>query len=259
MKKLKLTPASFFIIMAINFIPGSNKNFNPWQLNFVEQVNANKASWNWTTEIDDEWKLLTITVGKKKLRYDKAWLIVSSKKFDHGDEAELIESRKDYESGDKKNTADTSIRIFVNRYIRYNPLVTTKQKIDMGLIVADEVKTPTQEAEERKGSSETVGSIKGIKHLMHLNEVLTIGVKSRAKGKGVDAIEVHMVLKPATQKDAPPTNEFVLDGEVARGLYPRYFDPTEEGLRAWYISRKRFKGKKKTYGPFSKPWSGLIS
>jgi hypothetical protein len=243
---------------AADFIPRGNPLFNPWQLNLVERVNAFKASWAWDLATTNEWKLLTDTVDKKKLVYDEIWAIVSTKKFTHADEQKLKTARKDYESGDRKNPLDTSIRLFINRHIRFNPLVTDDQKRDMQLTVPDTIKTPTPPAGERSPEPELAGSVKRSSHLQQQSAVAVPGQKSKAKGKGVDAIEVFLVITGSDVKETPELKLFQLVGEVQRGYYTHTFDIGDEGKRAWYYARRRYKGKTKTYGSPTAVWSGII-
>jgi hypothetical protein len=242
-----------------NFIPGSNLLFSPWQNNFVKKVVFFKSTWNWAATTDAEWDSLAQSgSASKKAIYDKAWEKVSTGVFDSADEQRLLDARKSYESGDKQNPEDTSIRMFINRYIRFNPLVTNDQKIDMGLIVPDEAKTPVSDSNAKISSEQLIGCVKSMSHLIHKNTVTRAGEKSKAKGDGVDEIEIFVTTTEASVKDAPPLKDFQYDGEVKRGLYTRTFDISLEGKRAWYYSRLRIKGKKITFGPPSDPWNALI-
>ena len=243
-----------------NFIPRSNSLFSPWQNNLVKKVEQFKSGWNWTTEIENEWKALTLVgTPSKKVAYDKAWDKVSTGVFDKADEQRLIDARKSYESGDKLNPEDTSIRMFVNRYLRFSPLVTNDQRIDMGLIVPDESKTAVSDSNAKISGGQLIGCVKSMTHLIHKNSVTRVGETSKAKGAGVDEIEVFMVITAADVNDAPALKDFLYDGEVKRGLYTRTFDASLEGKRAWYYARLRIKGKKITFGPPSEIWSAIIA
>jgi hypothetical protein len=241
-----------------DYIPKSNLTFDPWQINLVAKVNLFKASWSWPPEVETEWTLLSATVGKKKLKYDSAWTKVKSKIFDAADTQLLKDSRKDYESGDKLNPADTSIRMFVNRHLRYDPLVTNDQKIAMGLIVPDDIPTPVSDSNSQISGNELVGKVRTMKHLIHFSTVTYAGQLSKAKGEGVDEIEVFIAFTDADVKTAPALSEFKYDGVVKRGLYTRNFDASQEGLHAWYYARLRIKGKNITFGPPSDVWGAII-
>ena len=241
-----------------DYIPRSNAKFNPWQINFTAKVDLFKSGWNWPPSVVNEWKALTDPADSKKQTYDKAWAKVSTGVFDSADEQRLKDARKSYESGDKQNPDDISIRIFINRNIRFNPLVTNDQKIDMKLIVPDEVKTPSPGPEQNIDSLILVGSVKSISKLSHTSAVNRPGAKSKAKGEGVDEIEVFIAFTDADATEAPAMKDFQYDGEVKRGLYKRIFDVLQEGKRAWYYARLRFKGKKITFGPPSDFWDSII-
>jgi hypothetical protein len=241
-----------------DFIPKSNLKFDPWQINLVQKVNLFKVNWHWPPEVETEWTLLSATAGKKKLKYDAAWAKVKSKIFDASDTQLLKDSRKDYESGDKLNPDDTSIRMFVNRHLRYEPLVSNDQKIAMGLIVPDDINTPISDSNAKISGNELVGKVRSMGHLKHYNTVNYAGQQTKAKGEGVDEIEVFIAITTADVKTPPDIKEFKYDGVVKRGLYTRTFDYTLEGMRAWYFARLRIKGKTITFGPPSDVWGSVI-
>jgi hypothetical protein len=241
-----------------DYIPRSNALFSPWQNNLVAKVNIFKVGWNWAPDTDTEWALLSATLEKKKLKYDKAWLKVSSGVFDSADEQRLKDARKDYESGDKLNPDDTSIRMFINRYIRFNPLVSNDQKVDMGLIVPDDINTPISDSNAKISGNELIGKVRTMKHLIHYNAVTRVGETTKAKGPGVDEIEVFIAFTDSDVNTPPPLKDFQYDGEVKRGLYTRTFTSDQEGMHAWYYSRLRIKGKKVSFGPPSDIWGSII-
>jgi hypothetical protein len=241
-----------------DFIPKTNLKFDPWQQTFFDQAEIFKGGWPWTPETKAEWLLLMTTSGKKKMRFDAVWAKVKSKLFDHSDEQELKDARKDYESGDKLNPADTSIRMFINRHMRYEPLVTNQQKIAMGLIVPDEIKTPTYDSNADISGNELASKVVRMKHLIHTSSVVYAISGSKAKGPGVDEIEVFLAITAADVLTPPALSEFKYDGVVKRGLYTRTFDASLEGKRAWYYARLRIKGKTITFGPPSDFWHAVI-
>jgi hypothetical protein len=167
-------------------------------------------------------------------------------------------ARKDYEFGKKTDPTDTSLRLFISRYIRNNPMVTVDQKRDIGITVPDDIKTPTSNINSKISENELSSKVKTMAHLIHYNTVTYAGQNSKAKGEGVDEIEIFIAFTTADVKVPPPLSEFKYDGEVKRGLYTREFAPEQEGMRAWYYARLRIKGKKITFGPPSEPWSAII-
>ena len=241
-----------------NFIPSADNQFDGWQLTFVEAVNNYKSGWGWTIAIEAEWTQLTNTPDKKKLAWDKAIAITRTHNAKPTEILIMREARKDYEFGDKKNPADTSLRIFINRNIRFNPHVTLDQKREMGLTVPDEIKTPTSDYKLKISGIELEGSAKNISRLHQISSINTPGQKSKAKGEGVDAIEIFLCITEISVKVAPELKDFQLVGEVSRGTYAHTFPPESEGKRAWYYVRIRIKGKVKTYGSPSAAWSAII-
>jgi hypothetical protein len=242
-----------------DFIPRSSADFDIWQKNFITVAHPLFPGWDLPTSANDEWTQLATTANKKKLRWDAIWAVVSTGDFKHSDEVELQEARKDYENGRPDDPDDTSLRLFISRYIRNNPRVTNQQKANMGLTVPDLVKTPAGGADGPNVEDEVTGVIKLMGHLKHISSVTTPGASSSGLGEGVEAIEVHIAFTASSVKEAPAAGEFVMDGEVKRGLYTRIFEESQESMRVWYKARKRFKGKTRTYGPFCAPWNALIS
>jgi hypothetical protein len=241
-----------------DFIPSGNSKFNSWQINFVAKVELFKSGWDWAPSTVTEWKALTDVADSKKFYFDKAWAKVSTGVFDSADSQRLKDARKTYESGDKLNPEDTSIRMFVNRYIRFNPLVTNDQKVDMKLVVPDEINTPVSDSNAKISGNLLIGTVKSMSKLIHKNVVTHVGSKSMAKGEGVDEIEVYLAITDADVTVAPPMKDFSYDGEVKRGHYTRVFDLSLENKRAWYYARVRIKGKKITFGPPSDFWEAII-
>jgi len=243
-----------------DFIKRPDAEFDAWQDNFVTKVNLYKAGWGLSADALAEWTLLTVTPGDKKAEWMVRWAKVKSGEFTHSDIVFKDSSRRSYESGDANNPNDTSLRLFINRYIRHNTKVSDGQKADIGLTIPDENKTPAPGVDGSSVLREVAGQLMKNEHLYQLSLVNTPGVKSLAKGTGVEGIEIFMAFTPPASVIVPPAaKDYAFDGESTGGYYKRQFDEGQEELKAWYKARKRFKGKTKTWGPFSKPWSGTIS
>jgi len=242
-----------------DYIQSKDADFHNWQKNFVEKANLYKSGWDLSDDAETEWTLLTNTTGVKLKAWEPAWIIVSSGEFTHSQDVAKNEARKSYESGNAEDPTDTSIRLFIARYIRNNPKVTNQQKAAMGLTVADDSKSPSPGVEASNALREVVGNMGPINHLLHRSNISTPGVESKAKGDGVDAIEIWIAITEATVTECPGLKEFMFVGEASRGIYTHQFEMPLLGKKAWYIARKRFTGKKKTWGPFCLPWYGLIS
>ncbi len=240
-----------------NFIPVKNKDFNPWQINFVIIVNINIGTWSLSADAILEWKKLTDTAGIKKLRYDAAWAVKSSGIYTKVDEEELKEARQDYESG-KMDASDTSLRLFIGRYITKNPHVTGPQKVAMGLKLPDEIKTPEVGVHGFHPGNDLSGKVRKMDHLVHENVITLYGEKSRAKPEGVKDIQVFLVITEASVTTAPDISAFDYDGITKRGIYTRLFTQAQIGKRAWYYARYMYGGKNASYGPNGDIWSSLI-
>ena len=238
-----------------DFIPSKNHEFNNFQNTFVDFVNLNIAIWDLTDTAIAEWALLTNTPGQKKMRWDDAWQISRAGNSNRSQNIELKAARKAYESGDKTNPEDTSIRLFINRYLRNNVKVTVKQKADMGLTIPDELKV---KASEIISSSKMVGSVTVARHLFQRSTITVPGRKSKAKSPGIESLVVFIAFTDAQTHVEPEITKFSFDGTVKRGLYDRTFDPEQEGLRAWYFVRALKKGRVQKYEPPSKMWSAVI-
>lgn len=257
---VKMMIISTTIVRKKDYIPKSNAAFNSWQLNFVQKVNLYISGWNLSPDATMLWTTLTTGPTSKKVVFDQIWAIVSTKQFTHAQEQKLKNARFDYVSGDKNNPSDISIRSFVNRFLRYNPLVTSDQKNDLGLTVPDQVKTPTSDINARLSGIELAGAVKATKHLIITSEIKTPGKKSKELEDGVLEIEVYMSIVDNGKDLNPPADDtYVYAGQAKRGLYTEEFTEAQMGSRAWFKARKIIKGKQKTFGHFCAPWSGVIS
>ena len=241
-----------------DFIPGANGKFNDWQKTFTTVAPGYFAGWDLPTAANTEWDALVTDPGNKQERWKKAWDIVSSGEFTHSQEVEMLEARDSYESGRPDDPNDTSLRLFIKRYVRYNPRVTNAQKQEMGLIVPDEVITQTSSEIATSEEAVLTGKVVSAQHLLHYNEVMVAGQQSRAKGEGVEEIQVFIAFTDADILIAPDLKEFAYDGTVSRGKYKRSFEPSQVGKKAWYYARLMIKGKTKTYGPPSEFWNGMV-
>lgn len=220
-----------------DFIPEGYGEFHAWQKNFVAQVNTFKAGWNWNSDGVNEWDLLTAPGNVKQARWEAAWAIVNTKQFYHSDEQELKEARKVYESGDVNNPADTSLRLFVKRYIKYNVRVTDTQKKACRLTVTDTVLTAASDP----GASDRTLELQLLaqSHLVQKIGIFYIGSQSRAKPKGIKDILVYMALQPVGTTTAPDISAFQYVGDTKRGSYVAHFTGTQEGMKAFYFVREK--------------------
>jgi hypothetical protein len=187
--------------------------------------------------------------------FDDKWAIVKTGVYTKPEKLAMHEARRSYESGNPTDAADTSIRLFIKRFIRNNPLVNNEQKAEMGLTIPDEVKTPSAEP---PAGNEIVGTVKSAKHLAHHNEVQTPGQVSKAKEPNIENVHIFIAFTEANVTLAPAISAFVFDGIVKRGVYDREFEPAQEGKRAWYFVRLMSKGKAAKYGPPSALWNSVI-
>ena len=219
-----------------DFIPSGNAEFDAWQINLVIKVNSFKSLWNWNTDATAEWTALTGTANVKQARWAAIWAKISSKEFLHSDEVELKAARKSYESGDKNNIADTSLRLFVKRYIANNKNVTAQQKKACRLTVPDTVITQNNNVAER--ITEPQLTLKKQLHLIHQLEVKYPGSTSKAKADGVKDILMYMIVQ-AANLSVPALSAFQYVGDVKRGIYTSHFADTQEGLKAYYYVREK--------------------
>ena len=223
--------------MATNdFIPSGNAEFDAWQINFVIKVNSFKSLWNFNSDATNEWTLLTGANNVKQARWAAIWAKISSKEFLHSDETEMKAARKSYESGDKNNLADTSLRLFIRRYIANNKNVTAQQKKACRLTVPDTIITQSSNIAAR--TTEPQLTLKKQAHLIHQLEVKYPGTKSKAKADGVKDIFIYMIVQAANLA-IPSLDEFKYVGDVKRGNYTSHFTDTQEGLKAYYYIREK--------------------
>ena len=244
--------------MAFKIIPRSNSGFNDFQDTFVNVVNDNIATFDFSAAATLEWKLLTNTVGKKKKNWDAIWPIIKTKVFTHADEVRMVETRKDYESGTRKDATDTSLRLFIKRYIINNPLVTSEMKVLLGLTVPDDIKTERTGVHGFHPGNDLSGKVRSADHLVHWLKITIPSQKSKAKPPSVKDIQIFMALTELSVTVAPALSAFGYIGVVQGGLFTQIFDITQEGKRAWYYARFMYKGKMVTYGPPCTIWNAIV-
>jgi hypothetical protein len=244
--------------MAGDYIPGGLAEFDAWQSNFVDVFNYILSGLTVLPAVVAEWELLTQTPGVKKIRWDNAWSIVKTKEFKHSQETELLSALRDYISGNRSDVSDTSLRLFIARYIRFNPAITKEQKKQMGLTVPKDKNSNTSDTGAKLSGIEIDGIVRKSTHLHHYNDVKVAGQRSNAKPEGVENIQVFIAFTDVSVKTAPAISAFAYDGVVKCGKYVREFDAAREGMRAWYYARVMIKGKTATYGPPSVIWSAMI-
>ncbi|HEX7412791.1 MAG TPA: hypothetical protein VF411_02010 [Bacteroidia bacterium] len=225
-----------------NFIPTSAAEFDAWQLNLVDHVNNYKGGWNWNSDAVAEWDQLTGVGNVKQARWEAAWAIVSSKEFLGSDETEYKGARKAYESGNVNNSEDTSLRIFIRRYITHNKRVTSTQKKAMRLTVPDMVRTAAADP-----GAKVLGSYLALRKQIHLSiqiEVIYPETKSKAKRKGIKEVMVFMGVQDAGIKTTPAPETLLYAGDMSYGIYTATFLFAQEGMKAFFaIREKNSKGK----------------
>jgi hypothetical protein len=223
----------------VDFIPTEIAELVAWQYNFVAQVNANKAGWNWNSDATAEWALLTGPNNVKQARFLAAYAIVSSKEFKHSDEEELKLARQSYISGDKNNPADTSIRLFIKRYLANNIHVNGTQKKALRITVVDEVKTAAFDPSIRLVGTQL--ALKKQSHLAMEIEVNYPGTKSKKKQKGVKDVMLYMLVQTAsvTTIPDPVTAPYTYIGDMKRGVFTAHFTLSQEGMAALYVMRTK--------------------
>jgi len=232
-----------------DFIPAPNAEFAAWEINFVNQVNAFKAGWNWNSDGVADWATLTATGNVKQARWQAAWAIVSSKEFKHSDETELKQARQAYESGNVKSGTDTSIRMFIKSYIANNKRVTAAQKRAMGITVPSGTHTTATISTEATGKLMLM--YLSMKHQIHLSiqlEVTYPGTKSKKKQKGVKEVMLFMIIQAANLTTIPASNTFLYVGDMVRGTFTQNFTEADEGMAALFVMQeKSTKGKLSNY------------
>ena len=247
-----------------SFIPAPNAEFAAWEINFVNQVNAFKAGWNWNSDATADWATLTATGNVKQARWQAAWAIVSSKDFKHSDETELIKARQAYESGDVKIGTDTSLRMFIKSYIANNKRVTAAQKTAMGITVPSGTHTTATISTEATGKLMPVYlSLKKQIHLSIEIEVTYPGTKSKAKRKGVKEAMIFMLVQAANLTTIPDpalkTSGYTYLGDLVRGTLTANFTETQEGMAVLFYMQEKSKGKKPVMGTPTKVFRVVIS
>jgi hypothetical protein len=248
----------------LDFIPPKNAEFAAWEINFVTQVNAFKAGWNWNSDATADWATLTATGNVKQARWQAAWAIVSSKEFKHSDETELKGARQAYESGNVKIGTDTSLRMFIKSYIANNKRVTATQKKAMRITMPTNTKTTTSISTEN--NAKLVPTYISMKHQIHLSieyELTYPGRTSKALDKGVKEAMGFMLVQAASLTTIPDpaakNSGYTYIGDFKRGTLTQSFTEAQEGMAVLIYMQEKSKGKKAVLGTPTKVFRIVIS
>ncbi|MEI6123961.1 MAG: hypothetical protein WCQ95_10075 [Bacteroidota bacterium] len=189
------------------------------------------------------------------MQWDSDWAIVSSRICTRADRVAMRHARKMYENGFRFTPSDTSLRLFIGRYIRNNPKVTDSQKKELGITVPDWAKSSGPGLLQ---THELWGNVMYGSHLMHFNSITIAGRRSHALDESMKAIMVFIAFTDPFEQSAPPIESFAYDGLVKRGRYTRSFAPEHESKRAWYYAKAMYNGRTPTYSAPSNFWSACI-
>ncbi len=113
--------------MSTDFIPRADSKFNVWQKECYEIVEANADVWKLPAESLSKWKA-------DKMDWDKAYGRASNKETrSRTDVLAKNQNRKSYEK---------NLRAFFNAHIKYNPLISIDERLQLGLHPRKHSRTP---------------------------------------------------------------------------------------------------------------------
>jgi hypothetical protein len=216
-----------------NYIPRNDATFNAWQGVLVSTINAKYAEFGVPSE--EMTKLAAI-----QSRWDAAFAAAENPATrTKGTVRDRQEVRKEYES---------ELRKVIKAYITYNPVVTDKEREDMGLPVHDKTYTSVPVITTRPELDVIVVDVRRLKVDFH-----DMGSANKAKPHGANgAVIVYAVL------DAPPAEVGDLTHSVLATRTPHIleFTESERGKTVYVaISWQNSKGQR---GPWSEIESAIV-
>jgi len=221
--------------MGGDFIPRGYNAFDAFQANLVKIVQAKQAAWSIPAAAVNA---LVQTQTKWTAAHNKAR---NKTNRTSGDVEDRVSGRKIFEA---------TVRKFVREHLRFNPKLSTRDKVNMRLLVPDDVLT--------RASKPKVGPYLLVEKIMHTRHVLRVTdpsrPESRNKPKGVRAAQVFRFVGDA----APKTMEaYRFIGNASRLRFLSDFTKADEGKRAFY--RARYENTRGEVGPWSRVASAVVA
>ena len=214
-----------------DYIPNSDAEFNNWQANLVECVQANATAWGIPAED------ITALTAKQSV-----WKTCYSKASNKQNRTSADVQAKD----DAREPHEKDLRKFVAQWLAHNAKVSNSDRDRLGITIKSTTHTP-----KPIPTTSPVGTIDfsvRMQHGIHYTDEAT--PRSKAKPNGVHGCEVWMKLGDEAPRD---TSELTFLATNTASPYVATFDGVHVGKTVWY--RLRWVNTRGEHGP----WSSVIS
>jgi hypothetical protein len=220
-------------IMSVNFIPDGDAPFNVWQGVLMPSIAAKAPVLNIPPE--ELTKLQAL-----QTRWEAAFAVAENPATrTKGAVKEKQEARNDYEA---------ELRRVIKAYITYNPVVTDKEREDMGLPVHDAKPTPAPAITSRPELEVRFSEIQ--RHTLVVQDSELKGHARPAHAAGFEIWRKVGDPAPATEAD------WQLVAQVPHSPHDLTYSETESGLRVYY--RVRWVNTRGVAGPWSETVGAII-
>jgi len=207
-----------------DYIPRPDADFDGFQKNLINVLIPNYTTWGIATS--DETNLITLqtawdkayTTGGKNMIATRTMQQVKAKTV----------ARKAYEA---------AIRVFVNRWIRHNTLISDAQRVSMGIVVSKTTKTAVAIPDTDPLLSISPGSgaqlIIAFKQRPHVITSANVMFRSAAKPKGYHAVRIYYIVG-----GTPPTSTTGCNTTVGMTKSPHKlrFNPADAGKTVYMFA-----------------------
>jgi hypothetical protein len=213
--------------MMDDYVPGSDAEFDVWQDGFMKMANTHATAWGIpATALAALTALQTIWVA--------AFAEVTTTRITRGGAVTAkTEARDKYEA---------DLREFYGEWIAKNSKVANADRVDMGLKVPTDTRTPV-------GIPQSLPLLKidisvPMQHTLHITDD---GGHGKGKPEGAHGCEIWMKLEDTASKDTMP---YTYLGTSTKASYVNKFVEADAGKKATYRGRwMNTKGEPGAYGP----------
>jgi len=210
-----------------DYIPGSDAEFDDWQDSFMNSANAHATAWGIPATA-------LATLAAKQTIWVAAFAEVNAAHITRGGAVTAkTEARDNYE---------VDLRDFYGEWIAKNSKVANADRVDMGLHVISDTRTPV-------GTPQSLPLLKldisvPMQHTLHITDN---GGHGKGKPDGVHSCEIWMKLEDPASKDVLPYSYLATSTKAS---YLSKFADADAGKKATYRGRwMNTKGEPGAYGP----------
>jgi len=218
-----------------DYIPSTDPGFDLWQKGLLTNVKAKQTAWGISADA-------TTSLESKQGVWNNAFSKASNKQ---DRTAADVQAKNDTLADYKKE-----IRSFVAEFLANNSKVTDSDRVQMGLTVKSETRTPA--AVPATSPLGTVDFGVRLQHTLRISDEAT--PQSKAKPAGVHGCEVWVKLGGEAPKDV---SELTFLGTSTGNSYTTNYEGKQANILAYYWLR--WVNTRGEHGPWSSTLSAIIA